>query len=998
MKKGGCLSQIIIMKKVYFLVVFILFISRDVYSVIAYPYPVDVKQKDGTTLKIIQRGDENLHWTETTDGYTLLKNDQGIFEYATLNSSNDLVCSGIKATDRPLRTTVENQFLSKISTGLTFSSSQVSIIQQIEKAYKTEQQSAFPTTGSDSLICILIAYTDKAFTNTQNDFKNLFNQVGYTTDGAHGSVKDYYSENSYGQLNLSVRVAGPYTASQNMKYYGEDVGVPGNDIRPNVLASEALTLADGAVNYAHFDNDGDGTVDGVYIIYAGYGQEVTGVTTDAIWAKASYITPVTKDGKIINRYSCSAELRSNTGTGITRIGNICHEFGHVLGAHDFYDTNGPTGGKFTGTGNWDLMGSGSWNPNTGDLNLAGSCPAHHNGYTKWRYYNWLTPTLLSTSQNVSMSRIESNQVACYYNTPTSGELFFLENRQQYGFDTSIPGHGLIIYHVDSSGIASSISTTTTINATHPQYMYPVCANATSNPSSEPSSYGLIDSAGCSFPGSSGITEFSDGSTPCSRDWEGNSTGKPITAVSENTGVISFKFMDASNPGNFEATTASVSQINLSWSLNAGSNPVLIAWSSTGAIGTPANGVTYSAGNSIPGGGTVLYYGTLTGVNHTSLSPSTIYQYKAWSNVSGIYSSGLSASAQTVCGTLSLPYTQIFADGIVPPPCWTSIDNDGDGRNWLKGDLSKDPGSFSAVSASWDNYTGPVTPDNWLITPQLSFTTDSAVLKFWVRAVDPVFVGDKYSVLISTTGNSVGNFSEKYTSALSDTVWNEVVVPFTGYSGQNVYIAFRHWDCTAFFLIFLDNISFEEFGTPANLDIADVTLGNGAIECYDATDTITVAGGGSAVEFLNGSTVDLIAGMSIFLLPGFHAYEGNTTNARITTEALFCDALPFSSVIAQNNEKSIPLSESSDNKKIVKKEEKTVKVYPNPGNGKFTLELTNFEGRSTVSVINTLGTIVYQTSVTNNNPSELELTFLRKGIYFVNVKNGDTVKTNKIILY
>jgi M6 family metalloprotease-like protein len=106
---------------------------------------------------------------------------------------------------------------------------------------------------------------------------------------------------------------------------------------------------------------------------------------------------INRDGVNINKYSCSAELRGNSGTNISTIGVICHEFGHVCGAPDYYDTDYGTGGQYTGTGNWDLMAGGSWN----GINAAGDCPAHVNGYQKW-LYGWANPVLLSVQQQVTV--------------------------------------------------------------------------------------------------------------------------------------------------------------------------------------------------------------------------------------------------------------------------------------------------------------------------------------------------------------------------------------------------------------------------------------------------------------------------------------------------------------------------------------------------------------------------------------------------------------------
>jgi len=346
---------------------------------------IQYKQTNGKTLTIYLKGDEKVKWATTEDGYTILLNNKSVYEYAIQNMKGDLYPSGVAVNNIKERTSEEKELVSKIPKGLYYSKSQVSMLKSIWEIKSAEAQKAFPTTGNRKLICLLIRFKDKAFTKTKSDFNNLFNQVGYNVGNATGSVKDYYLENSWSQFNLTVDVFGPYTASQNMSYYGANDSY-GNDQNPRTLVTEAVNAADAAANFANYDNDGDGTVDGVYVIYAGYGEEA-GARSNAIWAHAWNINPVTKDGKTVSRYSCSAELRGNSGTTITSIGVICHEFGHVLGAPDYYDTDYSTGGQFEGTGNWDIMASGSWNNN-------GDTPAHHNAYTKVKIYGWASATVL----------------------------------------------------------------------------------------------------------------------------------------------------------------------------------------------------------------------------------------------------------------------------------------------------------------------------------------------------------------------------------------------------------------------------------------------------------------------------------------------------------------------------------------------------------------------------------------------------------------------------
>ena len=323
---------------------------NSAYAVTAYPHPIEFSQPDGSKITILLKGDEKVKWATTLDGYSILFNSNGYYEYATLNALGEMVPSGIIANNIDRRSASEQSFLAQTSKNLFFTPAQVSAMKQIWDIYDSETKGvqAFPTTGSRKLICILMNYTDRTFVRSRLDFENLFNQIGYTYDGATGSVKDYFLENSYNQFTITTTVVGPYTAANNMAYYGAN-DVSGNDVNPRALITEAVNAANADVNYADFDNDNNGTVDGVYVIYAGY-DESAGGPADAIWAHKWAITTVTLDGKQISTYSCSSELRGTSGSNISRIGVICHEFGHTLGAPDFYDTDYATGGQFLGTG------------------------------------------------------------------------------------------------------------------------------------------------------------------------------------------------------------------------------------------------------------------------------------------------------------------------------------------------------------------------------------------------------------------------------------------------------------------------------------------------------------------------------------------------------------------------------------------------------------------------------------------------------------------------
>ena len=522
----------------------LLLCSVKSWAVPACPYPIEITQPDGSALTIVQKGDEFVSWIETTDGFSIVKNADGIFEYATLNGTGNVVPSGVRVREVPERTASEAAFVTSISkTSIRakyYEAAQDKTMQLRTSKVSTTARS--PVVGTKKVLCILMDFTDRPFSQAQNGFDDLMNQAGYNANSAQGSVKDYYMENSYGQLNLEITVVGPYTADYNMAYYGADIlGANGNrvgDVRPQELITEAVQKADPYVDYADYDNDGDGYVDILHVIFAGYGQEAGGVT-DAIWSHKWQIPEIQLDNKLISTYSCSPELKGNSGSEITTIGVVCHELGHVLGAADFYGSN-----SFSGSGDWDLMANGSWN-GAWFLNATGSCPAHINPYQKIQF-GWITPQTLTAGTPVSNMPPAATDPDVYKIMANidDDEHYLLENRQQTGFDTWLPGHGLLIWHI-AANVASS-----TPNYNHPQQVYPICADCiTAIPDNNPISYGYnISSAGCPFPGTSGKTAFTDTSIPQAFTWEDLvGISRPITNISENNTSKTVSFTVSFDP-------------------------------------------------------------------------------------------------------------------------------------------------------------------------------------------------------------------------------------------------------------------------------------------------------------------------------------------------------------------------------------------------------------------------------------------------------------------
>lgn len=200
--------------------------------------------------------------------------------------------------------------------------------------------------------------------------------------------------------------------------------------------------------------------------------------------------------------------------------------------------------------------------------------------------------------------------------------------------------------------------------------------------------------------------------------------------------------------------------------------------------------------------------------------------------------GFSSKAQTLL-------SEGFENGSIPAG-WTIIDNDGDSQNWYipTTDVSEytHSGTGLVTSASWIS-TGALTPDNWLITPAIALTSN-ATLSFWVDGQDPSYPAENYSVYVATS-NTVAAFlaTTPVLNAVATDTWEQKTVDLSNYTGQTVYIAFRHHNISDMFRINLDDI--EVFAQPTTPTIlanpATLTFVPTAIGATSAAQTITVNG-------------------------------------------------------------------------------------------------------------------------------------------------------------
>ncbi len=322
-------------------------------------------------------------------------------------------------------------------------------------------------------LIILVNFSDLSFVTSPDTMRNMLNgedfhrSYSYTekyTDllgrqrtrthniSASGSARQYFHDQSWGQYNPQFDVVGPYTLSKTQSYYGGSSS--GYSYEVGVMIKEACQAADNdGVDFSLYDNDHDNRVDFVYVIYAGYGR-ADSPEANTIWPHnydlSAWGISCKVDGKYIRNYACSNEL-SYTAKTYAGVGTFTHEFGHVLGLPDFYETNESPLGLNT-LNEWDIMDYGPYNND-------GNTPPAYSAYERF-FMGWLTPRVLTHPESVWLGPLNSDQQAllmCEGNQhnmdalhPSPSTFYLLENRKQTDWDTYLPGAGLLITKIKFS--------------------------------------------------------------------------------------------------------------------------------------------------------------------------------------------------------------------------------------------------------------------------------------------------------------------------------------------------------------------------------------------------------------------------------------------------------------------------------------------------------------------------------------------------------------------
>ncbi|MBO4597880.1 MAG: M6 family metalloprotease domain-containing protein [Bacteroidaceae bacterium] len=308
--------------------------------------------------------------------------------------------------------------------------------------------------GNRRQLVVLASFQDQDFAEdhdaTLQTWNKIFNMENYEEGSFVGSVHDYFMAQSYGQFNLTFdlylvelpdgrqKYRSTYSHDENSQYMVDDI-------------VDALKTKD--IDWSVYDWDGDNFVDQMLIIYAGQGMNAGG-GSETIWPHQwwlshhlnqeteapndyrSFRTVTQGDNEYhIDCYCCVQEYIEDSSIK-TSFGTICHEYTHCFGFPDYYI------GSLKVVGDWDLMDNACYNGK-------GFRPCGYSAHERM-LMGWLTPVELTTTATITDMPALSDEPVAYLirNDGDENEYYIVENRQKKGWDKSLPGSGIIVFHVE----------------------------------------------------------------------------------------------------------------------------------------------------------------------------------------------------------------------------------------------------------------------------------------------------------------------------------------------------------------------------------------------------------------------------------------------------------------------------------------------------------------------------------------------------------------------
>jgi len=392
--------------------------------------------------------------------------------------------------------------------------------------------------GRKHQLVVLASFADNPFLGDEEatlaQWDKILNTEQLDEAPFAGSFHDYFYDQSYGQFDLICdlqfvevdscrRYRSTMTHDENSQYLVDDV---------------VASLRQRDIQWDRYDWNGDGYVNQLLIIFAGQGSAYGGMGSsyDAIWPHQSWLSwhlidlqagsyreadtvRYQEQDYIIDSYCAVQEIAQDSSYG--SFGTLCHEYTHCFGFPDFY-------GSGSVIGNWDLMDNGNYCG-------GGFMPVGWSAHEKM-LMDWLTPLELTTATTVTGMPALTDEPVAYLirNDAYPDEFFMLENRQKKGWDSELPGEGLVIFHIDYDPEIWLTGYANTSNVSH--YIVVPANNHTFRSYSD----------GWAYPYGTN-NALTDTSTPAAVLWHENISGeklmsKPITDIAVEDGLVSFSFM------------------------------------------------------------------------------------------------------------------------------------------------------------------------------------------------------------------------------------------------------------------------------------------------------------------------------------------------------------------------------------------------------------------------------------------------------------------------
>jgi M6 family metalloprotease-like protein len=289
--------------------------------------------------------------------------------------------------------------------------------------------------------------------------KGTYTRTSVTGQNVHGSLYDYYLEQSYGTLKVEGKAFDYVEVSKKRGDYAT-----GNRMALLTEAMDLLLKREGKEALKDFD--------GVYFLYAG--ERYPSPRGSLYWPHRA---SVSHNGKRWPYFICP-----EGGSRMANISVFCHEFGHMLGLPDLYAQ--PENPGMEGVGVWCAMAN----------QVGNGKPQHFCAWSKEKL-GWVKPTVIdpTVKQKLILSPIEDDPKQCFkvQVKPDGSEYLLLENRKKKGFDASLPAEGLLIWRVvgnrpileESHGVEGPRGPGVFLNAVP----FPSAANDSFTPFTTPSS-------------------------------------------------------------------------------------------------------------------------------------------------------------------------------------------------------------------------------------------------------------------------------------------------------------------------------------------------------------------------------------------------------------------------------------------------------------------------------------------------------------------------------